>query len=197
MGHHPHTVRAALPLHPVRAAEVTAFGAWGMAVKDAVGLTLHDLGLALAIAAAIAAAVAAWNYRALQRRLGARGVMLLVLAALWARLFVWPLIEGRGAGAGLFYYEWPTSLRVTLWAASLAVAVVAAFVPPRRDWFGWVALVIMPTQRLTAWAWAGITGTIPTGRAVEQTILYGLLVTAVIVAALMRPPALEATEEAG
>ena len=170
--------------------------AWGKAIQEAVALSPRDLTLALCIAAALALAVAAWHYRTLQRRLGVRGLMLLILAALWGRLFVWPLIEGRAADAALFYYNWPVELRVTLWIASLAVAAVAAFVPPRRDWFGWVALVIMPTQRLTAWAAGGFSGTIPAGRAVEQVILYGLLVAAVIVAALMRPPALEATEEA-
>ena len=176
---------------------MTLLAAWGMAVQDFTGLTPRGLGIAFGLAVGLAAVVAVWNYRAFQRRLGVRGLMLLILAALWVRLFIWPMIEGRSADAGLFYYEWPTDLRVALWAASLAVAAVAAFVPPRRDWFGWVALVIMPTQRLTAWAWAGITGTIPAGRAVEQVVLYGLLVAAVIVAALMRPPAMEATEEAG
>ena len=176
---------------------MTLLAAWGMAVQDVTGLTPRDLGIAFGVAVGLAAAFAAWNYKALHRRLGVRGLMLLILAALWARLFIWPLVEGRAADAGLFYYEWPINLRVTLWAASLAVAAVAAFVPPRRDWVGWVALVIMPTQRLTAWAWAGIAGTIPAGRAVEQVVLYGLLVAAVIVAALMRPPAMEATEEAG
>ena len=172
-------------------------GTWRTTVTDVVGLTLHDLTIAALIASVAALTLTAWHSRGLQRRLGARGTMLLILAALWARLFVWPLIQGRSADAGLFYYEWPVALRVTLWAATLAIAAAAAILPPRRDWIGWVALVIMPTQRLTAWAWAGITGTIPAGRAIEQTALYGLLVGAVIVAALMRPPAMEATEEAG
>ena len=170
--------------------------AWGKAIQEAVALSPRDLTFALGIAAVLALAVAAWHYRTLQRRLGVWGLMLLILAALWGRLFVWPLIEGRAADAALFYYSWPLELRVTLWIASLAVATVAAFVPPRKDWWGWTALVIMPTQRLTAWAWGGVSGAIPAGRAVEQVILYGLLVVAVIVAALMRPPALEATEEA-
>ena len=129
-------------------------------------------------------------------RIGSRGAMLLVLSALWVRLFLWPLVEGRAADAGLFYYTWPIELRVALWAATILVAVIAAFFPPRKDWFGWAALVLMPMQRLSAWAWAGISGTIPAGRAIEQVALYGLLVAAVLIAAAMRPPHIDEDHQA-
>ena len=130
------------------------------------------------------------------RRIGARGAMLLVLSALWVRLFVWPLFAGQPADADVFYYTWPIELRLALWAATIAVAVIAAFVPPRKDWFGWVALVLMPMQRLSAWAISWVEAQIPGGepgdhRAAAMVVLYGLLVLAVLVAAAMRPPTLE------
>lgn len=127
-------------------------------------------------------------------RIGARGTMLLVLAALWARLFAWPLIAGRSGSAGAFYYTWPLDLRLTLWSATIALAILAAFAPPRHDWWGWVALVIMPTQRAVAWAWAGISGEVSPATAVDQAVFYVLLVAAVMTAASMRPPSLEQSE---
>ena len=134
--------------------------------------------------------------RSITYRVGARGAMLLVLSALWVRLFVWPLLAGHAATADVFYYTWPIELRLGLWAATITAAVVAAFVPPRKDWFGWVALVIMPMQRLSAWAISWVEAQIPGGdpgdpRAAAMVVLYGLLVLAVLVAAAMRPPMLE------
>lgn len=130
----------------------------------------------------------------LTMRIGRRGAMLLVLAAIWARLFLWPLLAGRAGSPDVFYYLWPIEVRAGLWALTITVAVVAAFVPPRADAIGWVALVIMPMQRLAAWAWGGATGTVDVGRAVDQASLYLLLVVAVWVAAAMRPHSLEPSE---
>lgn len=127
-------------------------------------------------------------------RIGARGAMLLVLAALWTRLFAWPLVADRAGSAGVFYYTWPLDLRLTLWAATIILAALAAFAPPRHDWWGWVALVIMPTQRAVAWAWAGISGQVAPLTAADQGLLYVLLVAAVMTAAAMRPPSLEPSE---
>ena len=77
-----------------------------------------------------------------------------------------------------------------------AAAVVAAFVVPRRDWFGWVALTVMPTQRLAAWITAWVEGALPGGspghpQAAAQVALYALLVAAVFVASSMRPASMD------
>lgn len=136
----------------------------------------------------------------ISRRIGARGAMLLVLAALWLRLFVYPLLANTSADASVFYYNWHHELRLALWLLTIGAAVLAAFVPPRKDWFGWVALVLMPTQRLSAWGIAWFEHVRPGGdpgdpRAGAQVILYALLILAVLVAAAMRPPAMEATRD--
>lgn len=135
--------------------------------------------------------------RLITYRVGARGAMLLVLAALWVRLFVYPLVAGTGATPeGVFYYAWPVELRLTAWVVTIAAAVIAAFVVPRKDWFGWVGLTIMPTQRLAAWITAWVEGAIPGGaeghpHAGAQVVLYALLVAAVFVASSMRPASLD------
>ena len=135
--------------------------------------------------------------RSITYRVGARGAMLLILAALWVRLFVYPLATGSSATPeGVFYYTWPTELRMTMWVVTIAAAVVAAFVVPRRDWFGWVALTVMPTQRLAAWITAWVEGALPGGspghpHAAAQVALYALLVAAVFVASSMRPASMD------
>ena len=135
--------------------------------------------------------------RSITYRVGARGAMLLILAALWTRLFIYPLAIGSSATPeGVFYYTWPTELRMTMWVVTIAAAVVAAFVVPRRDWFGWVALTVMPTQRLAAWITAWVEGALPGGspghpQAAAQVALYALLVTAVFVASSMRPASMD------
>lgn len=131
---------------------------------------------------------------ALAVRIGARGTMLLILSAIWARLFAWPIIAGRATEGEVFYFAWPESVRVGLWAITIALALTAALTPPRKDWFGWIALTVMPLQRLTAWSWAGITGAVPADLAIDQAILYVLIIAVVITAAAMRPPEYEPSE---
>lgn len=128
---------------------------------------------------------------ALTTRLGARGAMLLVLAALWVRLFVYPLMFGSPADPGVFYYDWPLWVRLACWWTTIGLAVIAAWVRPRGDAFGWAALVVMPMQRLTAWVIGWVNGV---EHAPAQVALYALLVTAVMVTAAMRPPVMEPSE---
>lgn len=132
-----------------------------------------------------------------RRKIGSRGAMLLVLAALWGWLFVLPLLIGPTRELDVLYHQWPEGVRATMWAATIVTAAIAAFVPPRQDWFGWVALVLMPAERFFAWVWAGIEHTLSDGEMGEpmwwhQAPLYALLIAAVLVASSMRPPALEA-----
>lgn len=133
------------------------------------------------------------------RVVGARGAMLLTLAGLWFWLFTLPLIlvgEVGSRAPDVFYYDWPAWARAAAWGATSALAVLAAFVPPRKDWFGWVALAVMPAERFFAWAWSGVTFLASDGAAGEayawhQTPLYGFLVAAVLIASAMRPPVLD------
>ena len=132
--------------------------------------------------------------------IGARGSMLLVLAALWTWLFTIPLLRaGELPDLDVIYYDWPIWLRVTGWIITSALAVAAAFVPPRKDWFGWVALSVMPAERMMFWGIAGVEHIATNGASGEffawyQTVLYTLLVTAVLVASAMRPAAIERRE---
>lgn len=135
----------------------------------------------------------------LPRRIGARGAMLLALSALWVVLFVAPIHSGTTTGSDVFYHEWPTTLRLALWYGTIGAALIAAFVPPRKDWFGWAALTIMPMQRLIAWALAWVERLLPGGRTGDPdagrfALLYLLIILVIWIAAAMRPPALEQGE---
>ena len=138
------------------------------------------------------------HIRSMHRTIGARGAMLLTLSALWGWLFLLPLIVGDTPRAyvDVFYYSWPREWRAVGWAGTLVAAVVAAFVPPRKDWFGWVALTIMPAQRFFAWLLAGWEHHRSSGMSGEDDWwrsagTYALIIITVWVAAAMRPAALE------
>ena len=140
------------------------------------------------------------HIRSMHRTIGARGAMLLTLSALWGWLFLLPLLlsEPR-TDIDVFYYSWPLAWHAVGWAGTLAAAVVAAFVPPRKDWFGWVALTIMPAQRFFAWLLAGWEHTRSGGMSGEDDWwrsagTYALIIITVWVAAAMRPAPFEPTE---
>ena len=52
----------------------------------------------------------------------------------------------------VLYEVWPVDLRVWLWLALGLTAVILAWTPWRR--YGWIAVVVMPAQRLLSHAWS-------------------------------------------
>lgn len=81
----------------------------------------------------------------LPRMLGRRGTILLTYGGIWALYgygqITTPAPDQRGLT--LLLGLWPLPIWGALWAASGLIAVVAAWLPPGRDWWGFLALVIM------------------------------------------------------
>ena len=92
------------------------------------------------------------------RRLGRRGTVLVMLGLVW-------IVQGLAVGTSprstergaqyLVHETLPTWLRVALWTGTGIVAVWAGFrqIPPGRDSYGFVALVILPIERGASFGW--------------------------------------------
>ena len=95
------------------------------------------------------------------KRLGRRGGLLLMLAALWLGVAAQVAVTSTPydvAGAVL-HERIPTEWRVGLWLASaiiMAAAAVAGTRDPRAQRIGWAAALIMPAERAFGFAWSVI-----------------------------------------
>lgn len=94
------------------------------------------------------------------QRLGRRGAVLLILGIIWVMQGVAIPVAGdppTPQDAWLLHTEIPVVLRVALWVATGAVAIVGATVQrPRWERWGYMALVLMPLERALSYLWSYI-----------------------------------------
>lgn len=100
-------------------------------------------------------------------RLGRRGGVLLILGGIWFFVGVSTITDPYAAGGpqlGLFHQALPSWLNATLWMGTSLSAMSAAWRPAgRRDDWGYMALILMPTVRAASYTWAWLLHLIPGG----------------------------------
>jgi len=91
-------------------------------------------------------------------KLGRRGAVLLILGVIWLFIGISIIADPYAGGSrnqGLFHEESPSWLRATLWITTALFALSAAWRPAgRRDDWGYMALILMPTVRAMSFLWA-------------------------------------------
>ena len=95
------------------------------------------------------------------KRLGRRGGLLLLLAALWAGVAAQVAVTSTpyDTGAAVLHERIPTEWRVGMWLACaiiMAAAAVAGTRDPRAQRIGWGAALFMPAERAFGFAWSVI-----------------------------------------
>jgi len=97
--------------------------------------------------------------------LGRRGGVLLILGVIWFFIGISTIADPYPNGVrnqGLFHEALPSWLRATLWIGTSAVALSSAWrVAGRRDDWGYMALILMPTVRAMSYLWAWLIHLIP------------------------------------
>lgn len=91
--------------------------------------------------------------KAIWLRIGRRGSILMVAAFAWVLIGLQVATSGRtiDSGRAIFYEGWPISFRVALWIGTALTAAAAALCPhDRGQRIGWVAIALMPAERLMA-----------------------------------------------
>jgi len=90
--------------------------------------------------------------------LGRRGGVLLILGVIWVFIGISTILDpyaGVGRNRGLFHEALPVWLRATLWIGTALLALSSAWrVAGRRDDWGYMALILMPTVRAMSYLWA-------------------------------------------
>jgi len=98
-------------------------------------------------------------------KIGRRGAVLLILGVIWLFIGISIIADpyaGGGRSQGLFHEALPTWLRATLWITTALFALSAAWrVAGRRDDWGYMALILMPTVRAMSFLWAWLVHLIP------------------------------------
>ncbi|MCD9196087.1 hypothetical protein [Streptomyces albireticuli] len=81
----------------------------------------------------------------LRRMLGRRGTILLAYGTVWALYGYGQLTipQPDQRGLTLVLHLWPLSTWAWLWITAGTIAIAAAWMPPRRDWWGFLALVVI------------------------------------------------------
>jgi len=91
-------------------------------------------------------------------RLGRRGAVLLILGVIWFFIGISTITDPYAGGSrnqGLFHEALPPWLRATLWIGTALLALSSAWrVAGRRDDWGYMALILMPTVRAMSYLWA-------------------------------------------
>jgi len=91
-------------------------------------------------------------------KLGRRGGVLLILGVIWFFIGISTITDPHAVGGGnqgLFHEALPSWLRATLWIGTATAALSSAWrVAGRRDDWGFMALILMPTVRAMSYLWA-------------------------------------------
>jgi len=91
-------------------------------------------------------------------KLGRRGAVLIILGIIWAFIGISTITDpyaGAGRNQGLFHEALPVWLRATLWIGTALLALSSAWrVAGRRDDWGYMGLILMPTVRAMSYLWA-------------------------------------------
>lgn len=124
----------------------------------------------------------------MQRRLGRRGALLLLLGSSWIliglSIYFGPPTHEQGAQY-LFHEQLPHWLRLSLWASTGAIAVGFCLKePPGTDTPGFMALIIMPLERVASYGWGYLLHLLDSSRGYPRG-LYTMLVWLAITAAIM------------
>lgn len=127
--------------------------------------------------------------RRASRLLGRRGAILLCYGIVWA-------IVGYGQitspapdlrGLRLLLQMMPLAVWGWIWVASGLVAIVSAWMPPERDWPGFLALPLMVLPWSVSYLLAWIVGDYPRGWL--ASVVWGAIAAPVLVVAGWREPA--------
>jgi len=89
--------------------------------------------------------------------LGRRGAVLLFLGVIWLFIGISTITDPYASGRnhGLFHEALPPWLRATLWIGTALLALSSAWrVAGRRDDWGYMGLILMPTVRSMSFLWA-------------------------------------------
>ncbi|MEU5426822.1 hypothetical protein AB0H73_14630 [Streptomyces olivoreticuli] len=128
--------------------------------------------------------------RHLRRMLGRRGTILLSYGTVWALYGYGQLISPQPDKRGLALLLGFFSLAVWAWAwiAAGAVAVIAAWLPQGRDWWGFLALVLIVIPWTLAYlaSWWPL-GVFPRGW-IAAVIWTVIAIPVIVVAGWAEPP---------
>lgn len=107
--------------------------------------------------------------RQLPRRIGRRGIFLLLLGALWILMAASVIANSSQINPddAIVYERLPVWLRIALWVGSGIVMIIAGLSPAKHQTWGFVIAAIMPFQRVVSGAWSVIAYFVPgppTGR---------------------------------
>lgn len=123
------------------------------------------------------------------KRLGRRGGLLLLLAALWVGAAAKVAVTGTpyDTGAAVLHERIPTEWRVGMWLASAIVmgaAAVAGTRYPLAQRIGWAAALVMPAERAFGYLWSvvmvGVPGDPPGSLGSLAGLVEWCVVTAVV-----------------
>ncbi|MFI6491202.1 hypothetical protein [Streptomyces sp. NPDC050564] len=127
--------------------------------------------------------------RRLSRLLGRRGAILLCYGVVWAIIgygqITAPAPDLRGLR--LLLQTMPLYVWGWLWVASGLIAIVSAWLPPERDWPGFLALPLMVLPWTASYLIAWIIGDFPRGWL--ASVVWGAIAAPVLVVAGWREPA--------
>jgi len=97
--------------------------------------------------------------------LGRRGAVLLILGVIWLFIGISIIADPYAGGSrnqGLFHEALPPWLRAPLWIGTALLALSSAWRPAgRRDDWGYMALILMPTVRAMSYLWAWLIHLVP------------------------------------
>ncbi len=105
-----------------------------------------------------------WFKRA-PTHLGRRGGVLLILGVIWFFIGISTVTDPYAGGShtlGLFHQMLPSWLRGTLWIGTALLALSSAWrVAGRRDDWGYMGLILMPTVWAMSYLWAWLIHLVP------------------------------------
>lgn len=122
------------------------------------------------------------------RALGRRGAILLCYGIVWAIIgygqITSPAPDLRGLR--LLLQTMPLDVWGWIWVASGLIAIVSAWLPPERDWPGFLALPLMVLPWTVSYLLAWIIGDYPRGWL--ASVVWGAIAAPVLVVAGWREP---------
>ncbi|MFD4547308.1 hypothetical protein [Streptomyces sp. NPDC058466] len=126
--------------------------------------------------------------RRLSKRLGRRGAILLCYGAVWSIIgygqITAPAPDLRGLR--LLLQMMPLYAWGWIWVVSGLIAIVSAWLPPEKDWPGFLALPLMVLPWTVSYLLAWILGDYPRGWL--ASVVWGAIAAPVLVVAGWREP---------
>lgn len=125
---------------------------------------------------------------------GFRGLALLTLSLIWVMLGLAALTEELPTDYVYLHQQIPQEVRACLWIGTALVAAVHAFDPPlKNDALGFMALVIMPTERAFSYLWGWVVFLAPGGQVGAErgwvgAIIFAALVNLILLCSRWREP---------